>query len=141
MNTSIICVDASIIIPLVVGSGNVKRITELWTTWHESESALIAPTLLYDEVTNALRRYLIHGELSEEETTAALETALAFDITLYNDDELHLKALNLANRFSLAAAYDAHYLALAERFAAQFWTADRRLVRVVQGDFPWVHLV
>ncbi|MEK8015481.1 MAG: type II toxin-antitoxin system VapC family toxin [Candidatus Parabeggiatoa sp.] len=80
-------------------------------------------------------------ELSEAETTEALQTALAFDITFYNDNELHLKALNLANRFSLPAAYDAHDLALAERFDAQFWTAVRRLVRVVQDDFPWVHLV
>jgi len=141
MNSSIICVDASLVIPLVVGIGNVKRITELWTTWHESECVLIAPTLLYYEVTNALRRYLVHDELSEKETTEALEAALALDITLYNDDELHLKALYFANRFSLPAAYDAHYLALAERFDAQFWTADRRLVRAVQNDLPWVNLV
>ena len=43
MNTSIICVDASIVIPLVVESGNIKRISELWITWHESECVLIAP--------------------------------------------------------------------------------------------------
>jgi predicted nucleic acid-binding protein len=107
MNASIICVDASIVIPLVVEGGNIKRISELWITWHESESVLIAPTLLSYEVTNVLRRYLVHGELSEEETTKALQAALAFDLTLYNDDELHLKALYFANRFSLPAAYDA----------------------------------
>jgi len=38
-------------------------------------------------------------ELSEAETTEALQTALAFDITFYNDNELHLKALNLAIAF------------------------------------------
>ena len=141
MNSSIICVDASIVIPLVVGSGNVKRISELFQTWHESKYVLIAPTLLYYEVTNVLRRYLVHGELSEEETTKALEAALNFDITLYNDEELHLKALEFANRFSLPATYDAHYLALAKRFNAQLWTADRRLVRAVQNELSWVHLV
>ena len=35
----------------------------------------------------------------------------------------------------------AHYLALAKRFDAEFWTADRRLVRAVQDELSWVHLV
>lgn len=37
-------------------------------------------------------------------------------------------ALDLAERLSLSATYDAHYLALAEWLGAEFWTADQRLV-------------
>ena len=36
---------------------------------------------------------------------------------------------------------DAHYLALAQRLGAEFWTADRRLVQAVQATLPWVNLV
>ncbi len=76
-----------------------------------------------------------------EEAHAALQAALAFDIHLYGDDRLHSRAFALAQRFSLPAAYDAHYLALAERLEAEFWTADERLVRKVEAQLPWVHLL
>jgi hypothetical protein len=42
---------------------------------------------------------------------------------------------------SLPAAYDAHYLALAERVGAEFWTTDRRLANKVREALPWVHLL
>lgn len=141
MNNSPICVDASIVVPLVVENQNSQRVNELWVDWHETGSRLIAPTLLYYEVTNALRRYLVAGQLLEEEVRVALQAALQLEISLYGDDHLHLQALQLATRFSLPATYDAHYLALAERYQADFWTADRRLVNAVQKVLPWVHLV
>jgi predicted nucleic acid-binding protein len=47
----------------------------------------------------------------------------------------------LADQFSLPAAYDAHYLALAELLEGEFWTADGQLARRVQPSLPWVHLV
>jgi predicted nucleic acid-binding protein len=54
---------------------------------------------------------------------------------------LHQRALDLAERFSLPVAYDTHYLALAEQLGAEFWTADRKLVRAVQSALPWVRPV
>jgi predicted nucleic acid-binding protein len=40
---------------------------------------------------------------------------------------------------ALPAAYDAHYLALAEREQCEFWTADTRFLRAIDGKLPWVH--
>ena len=54
---------------------------------------------------------------------------------------MHEQALDLAERFAFQAAYDAHYLALAEWLGGEFWTADGRLVQAVQAGLPWVHLV
>jgi len=82
--------------------------------WYEDGRSVVAPSLLYCEITNALHRYVVHGELLPE-ASALLELALKLDINLYGDDDLHRRALNLAKRFSLPATYDAHYLALAER--------------------------
>ncbi len=86
-----------------------------------------------------MRRYVAHGELNPEEAADALEAALGLDIALYGDRDLHRRALALAGRFSLPAAYDAHYLALAERLGAEFWTADRRLTHAIGAALPWVH--
>ncbi len=63
------------------------------------------------------------------------------NITLYGDAELHRQALNLAKSLRLPASYDAHYLALAQRLGAEFWTGDRRLVNSVQAVLPWANLV
>lgn len=52
-----------------------------------------------------------------------------------------LRAWTMADKFSLPAVYDAHYLALAELLEGEFWTADGRLARTVQSSLPWVHLV
>ncbi len=60
---------------------------------------------------------------------------------MYQEMELHQQALLLAQRFSLSATYDAHYLALAEKMNAEFWSADRRLIQRVQSALPWVNLL
>ena len=66
--------------------------------------------------------------------------ALSLPIELRTDADLHVRATDLAARFGLPAAYDAHYLALAERLGAPLWTTDRRLVNSVQAALPWVQL-
>ena len=47
--------------------------------------------------------------------------------------------MELAHRFGLHAAYDAHYLALAEHEKCEYWTADSRLCNAVKAKLPWVH--
>lgn len=100
---------------------------------------LVAPTLLYYEVANALHRYAVRGDLVPAEAQALLDLALCLDVDVVSDGGLHRRALQLADALALPAAYDAHYLALAERLGAEFWTADARLVLAVQDRLPWVH--
>jgi len=54
---------------------------------------------------------------------------------------LHWRVIELAERLSLPAAYDAHYLALAAQLRGEFWTADAKLARAVRAELPWVRLV
>lgn len=79
--------------------------------------------------------------MTEAETGNAIRAALSLPIRLISDEGDHAAALAFAARFSLPAAYDAHYLALADRLSAQFWTTDRRLANSVRSALPWVHLV
>jgi predicted nucleic acid-binding protein len=62
-------------------------------------------------------------------------------IELHDETGLHQRAVEIAARFNLPAAYDAHYLALAERLGAGFYTGDARLARAVGGELPWVRLI
>jgi predicted nucleic acid-binding protein len=141
MPSSTICVDASLVVRLVESGTYEAPVVVLWREWHETGRSVVAPTLLYYEISDAMRRYVVHGELLPHEATEALQAALGLDITLYGDAGLHRRALELADHHALPAAYDAHYLALAETLGAEFWTADRRLVSAVGPALPWVREV
>src|SRR5436305_1882187 len=139
MRSSWICVDASFIIRLVMEPGNTA-VQEAWRQLAGNGIPIAAPSLLYYEVTNGLYRYLAPGLVTAEGLRLALQTALALPIQIEGGANLHQAAIDMAARFSLPAAYDAHYLALSESLSAAFWTADRRLVRAVEAALPWVHL-
>jgi predicted nucleic acid-binding protein len=140
MRSSWLCVDANLVIRLVAEPADAT-VREQWEQWDADRRQLAAPTLLYYEVTNALYRYQSAGLLSASAVQLALKAALALPIHLYGDSEIHGRAVRLAERLSLPAAYDAHYLALAEWLGGEFWTADRRLFESVRRDLPWVHVV
>ncbi len=135
----LICIDASLVVG-VIREGPGSRAKAQWQEWEGNGAAFVAPTLLYYELTNALHRYVVHGEMLPDEAARALDIALQLGITLYGDPTLHRRARELAGVLSLPAAYDAHYLALAERLGAKLWTADRRLFHNAERRFPWVHL-
>lgn len=141
MRDSPVCVDASFVLRLLQANTPEAPAARLWREWHTDGRRLIAPTLLRFELTNALYRYLVHGELLQDEVFELLETGLSLGIELVDPFGLHRRALDLAVSFSLPAAYDAYYLALSEYFEAELWTADRRLVQLVQDRLPRVRLL
>jgi predicted nucleic acid-binding protein len=118
-----------------------EAVRSLWGQWDSEGRQLAAPTLLPYEVANALYRYQKLGYLGAAEVELAFKAALSLPLELHGEPELHWRALDLAKRFSLPAAYDAHYLALAELLEGEFWTADAGLARAVESSLPWVRLV
>lgn len=137
-NSSTVCVDANIVIQRVVS--NAAK--DVWETWAGSGVRLIAPTLLYYEVTNGLYRYLKAGIFSLETVEKTLRAAMALPIELVDEPDLHQRAKDLAAKYNLPAVYDAHYLAVAERFEVELWTADVRLFNAMQPyGVEWVRLV
>jgi len=141
VNGSPICVNTGFLLRLLIPTETTPKAEALWARWHREERETVAPTLLYYEVSNALHRYVVQGLASPAEAAALLDVALRLDVVLHDDPELHRHALRLAQRFSLPATYDAHYLALADRLGAELWTADRRLVAKVEGELRFVRLL
>jgi predicted nucleic acid-binding protein len=140
MLTSLICVDANIIIRLVMDPDD-QEVWALWNAWFESGATIIAPALLYYEVTNAIYLQQRLNGFSAEAGAQALATAQALPVRLHAEAHLHAGAMLLAQRFALPATYAAHYLAMAEAFDAVLWTADRKLVKAVGDELPWVKLI
>ena len=141
MSGTPICVDASLVVRLLQGSAGGASVAGVWRSWLAEGRPLVAPALLFYEVTNALRRYVVAGEMTGDGAAQALGLAMALPVQLHEDADLHQRALEMAARFGLPAAYDAHYLALAEQLGAEFWTADRRLGHAIGSAVSWVRLV
>lgn len=141
MAPKVVCVDASFIVRLVTSNTPDSSFDKYWEEWQQAECTIAAPTLMYYEVSNALYRYARAGQLTPQEASELLAAALGLGLWFYGDAQLHQQALAIAQRENLSATYDAHYLALAERLDAPFWTADRRLFQAVQPRLSWVHLV
>lgn len=140
MANSWACVDANLVIRLVADPEDTA-VRRLWEQWDADHQQIAAPTLLFYEVSNALYHYKRAGLMSTAGIDLALRAALALPIHLYGEGHLHRRALAMAERFSLPATYDAHYLALADALQGTLWTADQRLVTAVGDNLPWVHAV
>jgi predicted nucleic acid-binding protein len=134
------CLDSNVLVRSVDDEPH-PEIKKLWREWLRDRVMLHAPALLRYEVVNALYQQQRAGKLGAAEVSHALATALSRPIILHNDDELHLRALQLAANYALPVTYDAHYLALAERMGVELWTTDAKLVRAVEDQLAWVRLV
>lgn len=131
--SQMICIDTSFVVQLTTNKNQNSAADQLWKQWQQSRPIIVVPTLFYYEVSNALHRYAVSGQLTRQEVVGLLDQVLGFDLTVYGDSELHRQALKIAQRENLPATYDAHYLALAERLEIEFWTGDRRLYNTVRS--------
>ncbi|MDJ0713807.1 MAG: type II toxin-antitoxin system VapC family toxin [Prochloraceae cyanobacterium] len=141
MTEKISCVDANFVVKLVNNPSETSPYLTLWDRWEQSQTQIIAPTLLCYEVTNVFHRMRRAGQLLEAEAQQSLSNALNLPISFHNERQLHQQAFELAQKLNLSAAYDTHYLALAQKFQADFYTGDKRLFNKVHPTFTWIHLV
>ncbi len=137
-SSSTVCVDASVVLRYVLLPDDAP-IKKVWNSWVKNETDLVAPSLLFYEITNGLYQQQKNKYLSPETIWKSLEYSLDLPITLVNEKNLHLRAREIAMRYELPATYDAHYLALAEWMDIELWTADMRLVKAIRSfDLDWV---
>jgi predicted nucleic acid-binding protein len=68
----------------------------------------------------------------------ARDALLSYPLTLHFDDDLLKRGYELATQYNRPTAYDAQYLALAERLSCAFWTAGKRLFNAVSNRLPQV---
>lgn len=133
-----ICVDASVVLKLLLFEADSYKAHALWTTWAEQEIKPTAPCHLAFEVTSVIRNHVYRRTISAEAGQIAFEAFSAQEITFVHPDHLNRRAWELAEQYNRPTAYDAHYLALAEELGCELWTADRRLINALQGALSWV---
>ena len=118
-----IVLDASAVVELIVepaaAAGAIRsRI--------RADPDLHVPHLVDAEVTNALRRKLLAGQLDVRRARRAIRRLAAMRLVRWQQTALLGRALALRDQLS---AYDAIYVAMAEATGATLLTRDARLAR------------
>jgi predicted nucleic acid-binding protein len=136
--TSWVCLDSGIVLKFVLPEADSQQAKALWQSIITTRQQPVAPLLFPFEITSTLRKRTYRGDISEKFSLMALRQILSLPINFTTFDNMHEQAWQLAGRFNRPAAYDAHYLALAEHLGCEFWTADKRLYNAVSNDLSWV---
>jgi len=89
----------------------------------EAQITLHAPTLLRYELIAVSRKAVYQKRITADEGQIARDQRMSY---------------KLAEQYNRPTAYDAQYLALAERMACAFWTADERLFNAVKVNLPGI---
>ena len=136
--SSQICVDASLVLKLVIVEDDSSKAQHLWNTWIEADAEIVAPLLLAFEGTSVIRNKLYRGLVPPEEAELMFRAFHLLGVSFLYPEGLHQRAWALAEQFDRPQAYDSHYLALAEILSLELWTADERLYNSVRHDLTWV---
>lgn len=119
----VVVADASALVEYLLRTRHARWIGPVV---EDPETDLHVPALCDVEVASALRRALLSGVMEVARAEAALEDYLDLPLAKHGHDALLAPILRLREHFS---AYDATYVALAQRLGASLLTADRRLSR------------
>lgn len=113
-------VDASVVVRALLGVSTEAAQALKDIRWR------LAPDIIYSETTNALVGYCRAGSIDWTEGAALIRDALMLRIRVSSARILAPTAFDLARERGLSA-YDASYVALAEKARVTLVTADRRL--------------
>lgn len=124
--TGSVVVDASVAVKWLIQEENTDIADAALRYWTSRGISRIAPHLLLYEVTNAIHRRVLLGELSLANGSRLIESLATSGVEFRHVPRVHVRAMQIAAGLKQSAAYDAHYLALAELSECELWTADRR---------------
>lgn len=124
-----VVVDASLAVKWLVEEDDSDKAHAVLQSWVAQDITRIAPYLMPFEVANVLHRRVLRGELNVGDSTRMISRLLESSLELQQPPGLHVRALQLSSQLNQSAAYDAHYLALAESVGCELWTADERFYR------------
>lgn len=130
-----VVIDASVFLALVLREPHAEAVAELLDRWDAEGVELHAPLLTQYEVASALTRRRVRDGLSADDAAEALAIIDALGVT-FDLAPNNARAVEIAVELERHSAYDAAYLALADRLGAEVWTLDGPLARNAGSRHP-----
>ena len=135
MPSPLAVVDASLVIKAILPNPEITQCQAILDRLQGHE--LVAPALWVYEVTSTLTKAVHFGQITAEEGGDALEQALRLGVHLILLDPIEVgTAYAQTLALQRSTAYDSFYLVLAKTLEADFWTADKRLIRSMGDQKP-----
>ncbi len=134
-----VCVDASLVLEVLLPYPASDNGARLWEVWTDSQMEVFAPPLFFAELTSVLRESVHFDRITAEHGEEAFNLSQGLRIRPFDTDALQRRAWDLARQYNRPRAYDAQYLAAASLLGCDLWTADRKMVNAV--PVPWLKWV
>ncbi len=132
-----ICVDASVILSLVLDEELSDRVDALWNAWSVEGRRLVAPRVIRFEVGGLLERKMKSGQLGNDLVRMSVSAAESL-IASVEQPEITgglRTAWDMAEQYRLRIL-DACYFAVARQENAELWTLDQELAKRAGGKMP-----
>ena len=120
-----VIVDASFAVKWVVDELGTPEATALRRDWLAAGVRIVAPRLILYETASALLNKARFEGMTIDEAVVAMDSFLETGIELQDSPQTHARAIQISEEIRHGSVYDPHYLALAEIFDCEVWTADR----------------
>lgn len=117
-----IVMDANAAMAIASGSADGEVISRLM----QKDECVLAPSLLCEEMTHTLTRYINGNYFSAEEALACGLDALSLVDEFIDDGDLWIEVMNESVRLN-HSSYDMFYFVLARRRGATLFTLDKKL--------------
>jgi predicted nucleic acid-binding protein len=139
MPTSYAVLDSGTLLATVQTETYTEHAKGLIAYMAQEQAQMIAPALLRYELVAVIRKWVYRELTTRDKAEHALNILLNYPVTTVADDGLLRRAYDIATEFNRPTAYDAQYLAVAERYSCDFWTADERLFNAASGKFSRIY--
>ncbi|GJD16640.1 hypothetical protein RIVM261_015960 [Rivularia sp. IAM M-261] len=127
--TKVLCIDTSVWIPYLVPEQYQAQAKILMDEALSQNIRIVAPTFAWAEVGSVLRKKTRAGSIIIQEAQEIFEDFCELPIDYIETEAIRVRAWQIAADYGLPTLYDAVFLACAESFSAEFWTADIAMIR------------
>ena len=127
-NSKIVVLDASVIVKWFNEEIYTDNAVILKEKYLKKQFIIYEPSLLFYEVSNALR---YNSELGEKDVVQAIQNLIDLQLKIVGIDKWFLKSISLAYNHGITI-YDSAYIALGLSLHAPIYTADEKLEKKVQ---------
>ncbi len=132
--------DSSVAFKSVVLEQDSSKAIRLLDEYRRGLHELIAPDIFPHELAHALTRAERQGRLAIGQALAHWTDVMRFPPQFVPCLTLVPRAIEIASSARIGV-YDCDYVALAERESCEFLTADTKLARNLQSQFPFIVLL
>ncbi len=140
MNDALV-IEASVAIKWLIPEEFSDQAEALLIESRRERKRLVAPTLLFSEVANAVFQRQRRRDITVAQAERALIWFFDLPILAVHTPDLHTQAFRFARRHWLQSVYDAEYAIVVQMTHSPLWTADRALFDSVREPRYWIRWI